>query len=46
MIYPTDDPELVGEKITDFLIKCNEADFIISAIVFEQGKIVKAELVV
>ena len=46
MIYPTDDPELVGEKITDFLIKCKESDLIISTIVFEQGKIVKAELVV
>lgn len=46
MIYPQDNPEIIGKKITDFLEKCKNKDILVSKIVFEVDKPVIAELIV
>lgn len=46
MIYPTDNPETKGKKITEFLEICDNNELIVTKIIFEEGKTVKAELVV
>lgn len=46
IIRPDDSPELMGEKIAEFLVKCEKAELIVNKITFENNKIVKAEIIV
>lgn len=46
IIYPSDNAKIMGEKLTAFIVKCQENDIIINKITFEPDKSVIAEIVV